>query len=96
MIDLIEKKEPPEKICKQLGICKEAIPEPNDAKCDFCVLVVDAIEYFIEDPHTEQEIIAHLDWVCKKLVPKYVNVCDEIVSCLQKLFFPSPPVLHKR
>lgn len=94
-VELIKRHGDAHVVCHTVGkLCPAAIPM-NLAGCDACVLVVDAIEYFVEDPHTEQEIIHQLERVCKWF-PKYVTVCDEIVSQIfphwvytQSTFFPS-------
>jgi len=76
IIKYIETMEPKE-VCQKIKLC------PADANgetgCTVCKFIVDAIENYIEDPHTEQQIVNLLDRLCK-MFPKYEAVCDQLVA----------------
>ena len=79
IIDWIENNETPLFVCQQLGICiAQRKLHDASAECDVCKLVVDGIEYFIEDKHTEEEVIAYLEALCGMF--QHVEVCDKIVE----------------
>ena len=77
IIKYIETMEP-KKVCQMIKLCPVGLTN-SAVTCSVCKVVVDALEMFVEDPRTEQQIINMLDRLCK-MFPKYESVCDQLVA----------------
>lgn len=77
IIELIEKYENPQIICKQIGVCN--VIKINDIECEGCTLLIGAIEKWIEQNDTETMIIKQFEKICSFL-PKYVKLCDSFIA----------------
>ena len=77
IIKYIESMEP-NKVCQMIRLCPAQL-KASAVTCSVCKVVIDAVEQFVEDPRTEQQIINLLDRLCK-MFPKYESVCDQLVA----------------
>lgn len=77
IIKYIESMEP-KQVCQKIKLCPVELTA-NAMACSVCKYIVDALENFVEDPHTEQQIVNLLDRLCK-MFPKYEAVCDQLVA----------------
>jgi len=76
IIKLIESMEP-EQVCEYIKLCPTELNDQTG--CAVCKFIVDALEQYVEDPHTEQQIVNLLDRLCT-MFPKYESVCDQLVA----------------
>jgi len=76
IIKLIETMDP-HQVCQYIKLCDAN--KDSETGCSVCKFIVDALENYIEDPHTEQQIVNLLDRLCK-MFPKYESVCDQLVA----------------
>ena len=77
VIKYIETMEP-KQVCQKIKMCPVEI-SANGMMCSVCKYVIDALENFVQDPHTEQQVVNFLDRLCK-MFPKYEAVCDQLVA----------------
>jgi len=76
IIKYIETMEP-KQVCETIKLCPAEFKD--NTGCSVCKFIVDALENYIEDPHSEQQIVNLLDRLCK-MFPKYESVCDQLVA----------------
>jgi len=84
IIDWIENQEDPNTFCRQVGLCGAKLGD--NKPCVLCELVVSAVEKYIENGNTEQEIIELLDDLCNKL-PVFQSECISFVNSYIDLIF---------
>jgi len=81
MIQLLEAKESPEVVCKQVGLCKNStsVEAVSPVQCQICTDLADAIEKYIAENKTEAQIMKLLEGVCSGLGALKAP-CDTIVT----------------
>jgi saposin len=81
IVEWIEKKETPEVICQQIGICAATVSHVDSPlECSICELVMTEVEKLIASNYTEEKIIEVLDKVCDVLPSQLQSVCEELVA----------------
>jgi saposin len=81
LIELLIQKQPPEVVCKELGLCPKAIPVPDGTiTCPLCKFVVSEVYRVIQSDFTEQAIRAALDKVCEILPIGVRDLCKTFVD----------------
>lgn len=80
IIELLLSYKTPGQICQLIGMCDgvENI-EDDGIKCAACKYLVGAIEGWVEEDNTVEQIEARLDMLCKVLGSKYEAICDNFV-----------------
>jgi len=78
LIELLIQKQPPEVVCKEIGLCPKA--QENAVPCVLCQFVITEVEKLLEDHRTEEAIIKALDKVCEKLPVGVRDLCKHFVE----------------
>jgi saposin len=89
VIQLLLNKFPPNQICAQIGLCKNAtfvsqvISKPMKAKsvlCTACEYILIEIDKYLAENATEREIISVIEHICNLLPLKMQPVCDAFIE----------------
>jgi len=89
IVKWLDQNETPTQVCDQLGLCNSTRvvkpkakpqtvkPKPQDVNCDMCTYAVGAVEDWLENNATEQEIEQNLEQFCA-LFPDEQD-CDNVI-----------------
>jgi len=89
VIQLLLNKFPPNQICAQIGLCKNAtlvskfIPKSKNVKsvlCSACEYLLIEIDKYLAENATEKEIISVIEHICNLLPLKMQPVCDAFIE----------------
>jgi len=83
IVNYIKTNEDPTTLCSQMGLCSAKKPKapkkiPKDVNCDMCTYVIGAVETWLEQNATVQQIEQNLEQLCD-LIPGFTAQCDAIV-----------------
>jgi saposin len=81
LIELLIQKQPPEVVCKEIGLCPKRMGEEakNGVSCELCKMVVDEAKKQIKD-YSEQGVKEALGKVCHHLPPLVSGACKSFVE----------------
>jgi saposin len=95
VIQWIENNETPQQVCTQLGLCTNLhfikphkptpkpqflmAKKPGDTNCLICEYLIEAIEQWVENNDTIEQIEQNLETLCA-LIPGYQKQCDAIIE----------------
>jgi len=85
IITMLINKESPDTICSQIGLCNSTklfvVELKGDEECVICSWVVGQVEKYVQQNHTESEIMTFLVNDCTYLIKKSIIAeCQSIVS----------------
>jgi len=76
-------------ICTKIGLCQNGMPvrqplklppQDNGVGCTICQEIVRAVDDFLDDGKTQEEIIEEVDLLCAKLPELYAPLCTQLVQ----------------
>ncbi|KAJ5072527.1 hypothetical protein M0811_01542 [Anaeramoeba ignava] len=79
IVNLLVNDYPPDKICALIGLCTSETA-PKGIECTVCEMIMELLDTFLKDNHTDQEIEQFLENVCNMLPSFLSGPCDSLVQ----------------